>query len=233
MLNSQRITLSYLTKKIGADREAEKQKLLDWLHSLGTITWHRVYMRMKKLGYNIRSAQDAQAAIERNPLVLNNEDWKTTIEEFSAKNKKERPKDPFAKAKRFYGLTNNVLGAGYLLPDGKFLDFSEVKEGGLPDERSIDHRNIMYFLDDKYEDKFDAMRDTGMIRLLPESGGFDVYKKPTPAQEKSLLKYISQTHSPRGMRDVTIDHNGKITPLEFKDKTAPSLIVSAVLKYFQ
>jgi hypothetical protein len=40
-------------------------------------------------------------------------------------------------ALNFYGETKNPSKAGYILSNGKLLDFSE---GG--DERSLDHRNI-------------------------------------------------------------------------------------------
>ena len=46
------------------------------------------------------------------------------------------------KAIQRFGLTENINEAGYLLPDGRMLDFSGKKEGGTAGYRSYDHRQI-------------------------------------------------------------------------------------------
>jgi hypothetical protein len=41
-----------------------------------------------------------------------------------------------------FGLTDDPLEAGYVLSDGRMLDFSGKKEGGQPGTRSYDHREV-------------------------------------------------------------------------------------------
>lgn len=46
------------------------------------------------------------------------------------------------RAVRVFGLTDDPAEAGYLLPDGSFLDFSGSREGGPHGQRAYDHRQI-------------------------------------------------------------------------------------------
>lgn len=46
------------------------------------------------------------------------------------------------KAIKEFGLTSNPREAGYILPDGRMLDFSGKNHGGDPNTRAYDHREI-------------------------------------------------------------------------------------------
>jgi hypothetical protein len=41
-----------------------------------------------------------------------------------------------------FGLTNDIYEAGYILDNGKMLDFSGKRQGGDPGERVMDHREV-------------------------------------------------------------------------------------------
>lgn len=41
-----------------------------------------------------------------------------------------------------YGVTRNFAECGYIMTDGRMLDFSEKRNGGNPGTRSLDHRNV-------------------------------------------------------------------------------------------
>jgi hypothetical protein len=58
-----------------------------------------------------------------------------------------------------FGLTESHRGAGYLLPDGRMLDFSQSAEGGDPDQRSLDHRAVERLYDD-------VSRHAAMLRFM-------------------------------------------------------------------
>ena len=78
----------------------------------------------------------------------------------------------FEDAKAQFGLTNNFKVAGYILPDGSLLDFSEANEGGDPNQRSLDHRDIEGVIMDngtEYDSRWMYLTDfmnEGAIRLL-------------------------------------------------------------------
>src|SRR3990167_10713980 len=56
--------------------------------------------------------------------------------------KEYKGKEPIESAKEIFGITTNPKEAGYILPDGKMLDFSGKREGGTPGTRVVDHREI-------------------------------------------------------------------------------------------
>lgn len=96
------------------------------------------------------------------------------------------------KALKFYGETNNPQKAGYVLSTGKFLDYSE---GGY--ERSLDHRNIEYIMDEPEESKGDRYRDyvvpfmtsTGAIRVSNYGEwSVDIYAPPTDEQITAIAR---------------------------------------------
>jgi quinol monooxygenase YgiN len=86
------------------------------------------------------------------------------------------------RAIKHYGLTESWQSAGYILPDGTLLDFSE----GGGEGRSQDHRNVEFLVQKKFEYRTDAMNHfmklTGAIRFMPEAISFDVMTEPTRAQ---------------------------------------------------
>ena len=104
----------------------------------------------------------------------------------------------------FYGETKNPSKAGYILSNGKLLDFSE---GG--DERSLDHRNIENVMEepenpngDRYRDYVQPFMDsTGAIRMHFDGAwnktrshfdgvwNVDIYSRPTNEQITAIAKH--------------------------------------------
>ena len=107
-------------------------------------------------------------------------------------------------ALNFYGETKNPSKAGYILSNGKLLDFSE---GG--DERSLDHRNIENVMEepqnpngDRYRDYVQPFMDsTGAIRMHFDGAwnktrshfdgvwNVDIYSRPTNEQITAIAKH--------------------------------------------
>ena len=104
-----------------------------------------------------------------------------------------------------FGLTHNPDEAGYILPDGKMLNFSGrrhvlsdyrrvgnkfVPKPGKKDwgrgQRGEDHREVSRFTEADWTDGMtEFMRETGAIRLQPRVG-FDAIQKPTDAQVRVI-----------------------------------------------
>jgi hypothetical protein len=107
-------------------------------------------------------------------------------------------------ALNLYGETKNPSKAGYILSNGKLLDFSE---GG--DERSLDHRNIENVMEepenpngDRYRDYVQPFMDsTGAIRMHFDGAwnktrshfdgvwNVDIYSRPTNEQITAIAKH--------------------------------------------
>lgn len=96
-------------------------------------------------------------------------------------------------ALNLYGETKNPSKAGYILSNGKLLDFSE---GG--DERSLDHRNIENVMGkpenpygDRYRDYVQPFMDsTGAIRMHFDGvWNVDIFSRPTNEQITAIAKH--------------------------------------------
>lgn len=104
-----------------------------------------------------------------------------------------KPKEPdlIQKAKKYFGTTEDIKKAGFLLPDGTFLDFSMGEE-----YKWFDHRGIKNIFPEKQEQPVETfLKATGSLRFAPASRELNFEKvssKPiTEAQWqkiKSILK---------------------------------------------
>lgn len=96
----------------------------------------------------------------------------------------------FEKAIRHFGLTDNPYEAGFILPDGKMLDFSGKRQGGSSGMHHLDHSEVslvMPYGDSLANPKFRFTR-LGAVRFFlhpPRYGGsftIAVAVMPTPPQ---------------------------------------------------
>jgi hypothetical protein len=137
---------------------------------------------------------------------------KGNIEEIKNKVKEEVLKNPnedrestglINSALKTFKTTNNINEAGYILQDGRMLDFSGKRKGGRGNERAWDHREIES-IDGIETSRTDAMLEfmnkTGAIRVGYYGGiDIDVMKPISPQQSSVILKNI------RGANYITID----------------------------
>lgn len=90
---------------------------------------------------------------------------------------------------KHYGVTDAPSLGGYLLPDGRFLDFSEGSG-----TRAQDHRNITWVLPANWEGPRDTRWDglvrvakkVGMYRWMPETWSLEAWTPPTPEQASAI-----------------------------------------------
>jgi hypothetical protein len=101
-------------------------------------------------------------------------------------------KQQLIKAKSKFGTTGNFYEAGYITPEGELLDFSGKNDGGTPNMRSLDHRDISIIYDTSI-DGTDALikfqKETKSIRFgkynskkYGDSVYFDLIEKPNKKQ---------------------------------------------------
>ena len=150
----------------------------------------------------------------------------------------EQKEKLFDDAKAHYGVTKNFNAAGYMLPDGSLLDFSEANDGGNPNERSLDHRDIEGIIMDEgteYDSRWMYIADflnEGAIRLLPESAGINLSVAPTAEQRSKLFDFI---YKYRGevILEISDDRMNSVAYVEYNRGTAPARIFRDIDGYFR
>lgn len=112
---------------------------------------------------------------------------------------------------KHFGVTGNFRVAGYLLPNGKLLDFSGKHWGGTTSRsRQVDHRDVNEVLD-RGNNGYSSMVDmigSGNIRLMPETGGINLAVYPNEKQRRVLSIYIKQMLATEGQVIVDYDAVG-------------------------
>ena len=139
--------------------------------------------------------------------------------------------------KKNFGVTGNFRVAGYLLPDGKLLDFSGKHWGDTTSRsRQVDHRDAEEVLQ-RGNNGINSMVDmigSGSIRLMPETGGINLAVYPNEKQRRVLSLYIKQMLATEGQ--VIIDYDavgGDTVHSRVYEKYASSAqILSDIRNYF-
>ena len=156
----------------------------------------------------------------------------------------ERDIDPITEAdyknlEKHFGTTGNFNVAGYLLTDGKLLDFSGKHWGDTYSKsRQVDHRDIQEVIGNRDSNNgVNAMIDmigNGNIRLMPEIGGINLAVYPNEKQRRVLSTYINYMLNTEG--EVVIDYDavgGDTVYSKTYGKTATSRqILNDIRNYF-
>lgn len=144
------------------------------------------------------------------------------------------PFDMYSTMENHFGTTKNFDVAGYMLRDGKMLDFSGKHWGATDsDFRQVDHRDIQEVLEDNHNgvQAMMSMISNGNIRLMPEVGGINLSNMPNGFQSPVLRDYINHF---KGEVVVDIDEVGgdTIHSFEYSKGTSASKILSDLEGYF-
>lgn len=155
---------------------------------------------------------------------------------FSIRSEEQREK-LFEDAKAHYGVTKNFNAAGYMLPDGSLLDFSEANDGGDPNSRSLDHRDIEGIIMDngvEYDSRWMYIADfmnEGAIRLLPESAGINMIQAPTEEQRKKIFDFIYK-YNGEVILEINDERLNSVVYMEYDRRTSPARIFRDIDGYF-
>lgn len=139
-------------------------------------------------------------------------------------------------AEEYFGTTYKIAEAGYLLTDGKLLDFSGRHDGARGGYRTVDHREISDAFDGDYGDgsysgSMVKFMQGGNIRLMPETGGINLSVKPNAQQLSTLDRYIS---SFRGevMLDIDNADGRTVVSIEYPRRTYSKRVIEDINNYF-
>lgn len=135
-----------------------------------------------------------------------------------------------------YGITNDPFLAGYLMPDGNYLDFSEGQG-----YRVQDHRNVGFVFDD-YNPATDGMSqgmirfmNEGNIRIQPESNGIDISEinEPTQSQYNSIYNYFDMLMEDGFRVDMSNGDGRNVFSIEYPPMTSPRKAINDIKQYFE
>lgn len=138
----------------------------------------------------------------------------------------------FQKAKQHFGTTSDFREAGYILPDGILLDFSDKQNCGLPGVRLLDHREVAEILNLPQTEALIAFMNAGCIRVMPECPGLDISIYPTTKQMDVIRRFVDYYRGNICI-DISDEKGNIITSFEYTEKTSSSRIVFDIKTVFQ
>lgn len=167
------------------------------------------------------------------------DDWRKAIYHATGKGKVEDPYDAkeakaaMAKAARARGYTHISSGAGYIMPNGNYLDMSGAAEGGTAGVRAYDHRDAQGWVKGEFDSLTDAMRHfmrLGAIRIMPEGGGVDIARKPTTKQYATLGRWFAEFN---GAIPLDLESPVSKESREYPAGTSPTRILNDIKHFYR
>lgn len=156
-----------------------------------------------------------------------------SLKEYTDEEKKQHRKD----ADEYFGHTYKWSETGYILTNGKKLDFSGRHEGDPGGYRTVDHRDIRDALGDDYggSDYSGSMvqfMSEGNIRISPESGGINLSVMPTKNQLDSLSDFISHSRG-EVILDLDTPDGQTVSSTEYPRGTHANKVLADIKAYFE
>lgn len=156
-----------------------------------------------------------------------------SLKEYTDEEKKQHRKD----ADEYFGHTYKWSETGYIMTNGKKLDFSGRHEGGSGGYRTVDHRDIRDALGDDYggSDYSGSMvqfMSEGNIRISPESGGINLSVMPTKNQLDSLSDFISHNRG-EVILDLDTPDGQTVSSTEYPRGTHANKVLADIKAYFE
>lgn len=170
---------------------------------------------------------------ESGRLTKKNDKKRYSLKIYTDEEKKQHRKD----ADEYFGHTYKWSETGYILTNGKKLDFSGRHEGGPGGYRTVDHRDIRDALGDDYggSDYSGSMvqfMSEGNIRISPESGGINLSVMPTKNQLDSLSDFISHNRG-EVILDLDTPDGQTVSSTEYPRGTHANKVLADIKAYFE
>lgn len=141
------------------------------------------------------------------------------------------------KAVKEFGYTPYFYDAGYLLPNGKLLNFSGEK-GKHFGSRGQDHRaiGVIYENVESGSSAMLAFMGDGNIRVMAETPGIDIAYGVEPSKEQyEVISRFAQSAKKNGFFsiDITDEKGNTVANLTYEDSFSPVRIVNDIKHYFE
>lgn len=135
-----------------------------------------------------------------------------------------------------FGYTPYFYDAGYIVPNGKMLNFSGEK-GQHYGSRGEDHRAIdAIYENTKGTDALVRFMNDGNIRIMAETPGLDISASTEPSKEQyTTIRRFANEFSDGGYFAVDLsDENGKtVGTLEYEGNINPTRIVNDIKHFYE
>ena len=140
-----------------------------------------------------------------------------------------------AEAVKAFGYTPMFVDAGYLLPNGKMLNFSGEK-GKHFGMRGDDHRAIgQVFANMSGSEAMVAFMQEGNIRLMAEAPGMDIASavEPTAQQYTTIRKFVREYSNQEYLSVDFTDENGReVGSLVYEGRISADRVVNDIKHYY-
>jgi len=168
--------------------------------------------KQQEADYLSNAAAERKAAIEASGLTEAEYDTKQAVKEF--------------------GYTPYYYDAGYIVADGKMLNFSGEK-GRHFGTRGQDHRAIGILYDDvSGTQAMVKFMNEGNVRIMDESPGLDISTMPTKEQMATIKKYVASKHGEIYL-DISDAEGRNVASIEYVRGTSPSIVELDIKEYFE
>lgn len=188
------------------------------------------------LNVNTRELQKQEGELYRRWEELRDRELEaeeTTEIEKSGKTESEYRRD---KAVKEFGYTPYFYDAGYIVPNGKMLNFSGEKNRHFG-SRGQDHRAVSTVYANKTgSEAMVAFMHGGNIRIMPESPGLDIASsaEPTTQQYATIRKFVREYGDDEYLNiDFTNEKGNVVGNLEYEGRIYPDRVVNDIKHYFE
>lgn len=209
----------------GDDLDAAIRQYVDFMNKSGANEAQRTIDALQKKVQQLKdqfdkltgekAASDREKAIEKSGLSEQDYDRKQAAKEF--------------------GYTPHFYDAGYMLPDGKMLNFSGGK-GKHFGTRGQDHRAIGTIYDDSQgSEAMTRFMNGGNIRVMGETPGIDISNvmEPTREQYSKIRQFASESAGKRFFNvDISDENGNSVGALSYDGRVSPDRVVNDIKHYF-
>ena len=220
------------------------------VQDLSTEDWKLIYKTVNKLGYGLKSWQDAKEVYSRyaGKNGFNKEQSDAIRKAYGVVEGSENAANAKreALARKLFGTTGDFREAGYLMRNGSMLDFSGKKDGGPAHVRYMDHREISSaFADGEIPDEKTRYGDTsaymnafiseGNIRLMDGQGVTIGEMAPTAEQYRVLKQFIERTLKNEDYFYLDLSNNDGYTVAsrDYSGSDTAERIIRDIKEYFK
>ena len=134
-----------------------------------------------------------------------------------------------------FGYTTNFAEAGYLLPNGKMLNFSGEK-GVHRGHRGQDHRAIgTIYIEEKGGEAMRKFMRDGNIRIMGETPGLDILStvEPTREQYAKIRAFAAESAGKRFFNvDLTDEDGQSIGALVYDGRVNPDRVINDIKHFY-
>lgn len=232
------------------EQSSTKDQISVNIQALSAEVLSKMDRALKAQGYDSRGTDDVRNILKTRIApngVITHPDWIAAYEKamgsraarIATKQKMDLQKEQATNVDwgrvRELGTTNNIREAGYITQGGSLIDLSGKREGGEPNTRALDHREVGGTAGMQ---EFGAL---GNIRMDFNAGTLDLLKEPTEQQYRMIVQFANAKDG-----ELVLDFNDGLGEFrydvylasdryfsrEYPKGTKPARIIADIQRYY-